>query len=196
MSNLKNIKYNVLSKEWATLHRIDFDYQFKDGRWKTISRECYNRGNGAGVLLYNANKQTVILTRQFRMPAYVNDAREGMSIEVCAGALDQNEDPETCIIREIEEEVGFKVDKVKKVLECYMSPGAVTEKMYLFVAEYTDEMKVHSGGGLESEDEEIEVLEIPFTEALQMMEENKIIDAKTQLLIQYAQINRLLKCKS
>ncbi|MFK2820164.1 NUDIX domain-containing protein [Flavobacteriaceae sp. LMIT009] len=193
MDNLKNIKYNILSEEWATLHRIDYDYQFKDGRWKTISRESYNRGNGTSVLLYNAEKQTVILTKQFRMPAYVNDEQDGMSIEVCAGALDKNEDPETCIIREIEEEVGYRVDEVKKVLECYMSPGAVTEKMYLFVAEYTDEMKVHSGGGLESEDEEIEVLEIPFTEALQMMKQHKIIDAKTQLLLQYAQINGLIK---
>ena len=193
MDNLKNIKYNVLSKEWATLHRIDYDYQFKDGSWKTISRESYNRGNGTSVLLYNVEKQTVILTRQFRMPAYVNDKQDGMSIEVCAGALDKNEEPETCIIREIEEEVGYRVDEVKKVLECYMSPGAVTEKMYLFVAEYTDEMKVHSGGGLESEDEEIEVLEIPFIEALQMMKQNKIIDAKTQLLLQYAQINGLIK---
>ena len=193
MDNLKNIKYNILSEEWATLHRIDYDYQFKDGRWKTISRESYNRGNGTSVLLYNAEKQTVILTKQFRMPAYVNDEQDGMSIEVCAGALDKNEDPETCIIREIEEEVGYRVDEVKKVLECYMSPGAVTEKMYLFVAEYTDEMKVHSGGGLESEGEEIEVLEIPFTEALQMMKQHKIIDAKTQLLLQYAQINGLIK---
>lgn len=194
MDNLKNIKYNVLSKEWATLHRIDYDYQFKDGSWKTISRESYNRGNGTSVLLYNVEKQTVILTRQFRMPAYVNDKQDGMSIEVCAGALDKNEEPETCIIREIEEEVGYRVDEVKKVLECYMSPGAVTEKMYLFVAEYTDEMKVHSGGGLESEDEEIEVLEIPFVEAIQMMNQHKIIDAKTQLLLQYAQINKLLVC--
>ena len=194
MDNLKNIKCNVLSEEWATLHRIDYDYQFKDGRWKTISRESYNRGNGTSVLLFNVEKQTVILTKQFRMPAYVNDEEDGMSIEVCAGALDKNEDPETCIIREIEEEVGYKVDEVKKVLECYMSPGAVTEKMYLFVAEYTDEMKVHSGGGLESEDEEIEVLEIPFVEAIQMMNQNKIIDAKTQLLLQYAQINKLLIC--
>lgn len=193
MDNLKNIKYNILCEEWATLHRIDYDYQFKDGRWKTISRESYNRGNGTSVLLYNAEKQTVILTKQFRMPAYVNDEQDGMSIEVCAGALDKNEDPETCIIREIEEEVGYRVDEVKKVLECYMSPGAVTEKMYLFVAEYTDEMKVHSGGGLESEGEEIEVLEIPFTEALQMMKQHKIIDAKTQLLLQYAQINGLIK---
>ena len=193
MDNLKNIKYNVLSQEWATLHRIDYDYQFKDGSWKTISRESYNRGNGASVLLYNVEKQTVILTKQFRIPAYVNDEKDGMSIEVCAGALDKDEDPETCIIREIEEEVGYRVDKVKKVLECYMSPGAVTEKMYLFVAQYTDEMRISKGGGLESEDEEIEVLEIPFTKAVQMIKENRIIDAKTQLLLQYAQINGLIK---
>ena len=189
---LKNITYNTLSNEWATLNRIDYDYQFKNGSWKRLSRESYDRGDGTSILLYNKEKGTVILTKQFRMPAYANDKNDGMSIEVCAGAIDKNEPPEVCIIREVEEEVGYKIKSATKVLESYMSPGAVTEKMYCFIAEYTDEMKVNDGGGVESEDEEIEVLELPFQEAIQMMNDFKIIDAKTIMLLQYAQINNLL----
>lgn len=189
---LKNITYNTLSNAWATLNRIDYDFQFKDSRWKRLSRESYDRGNGTSILLYNKEKGTVILTKQFRMPAYANDKNDGMSIEVCAGALDKNESPEICIIREVEEEVGYKIEKATKVLESYMSPGAVTEKMYSFIAEYKDGMKVNNGGGVESEDEEIEVMEIPFTKAIQMMHNFEIIDAKTIMLLLYAQINNLL----
>ena len=186
----------MLSKAWATLHRIEYDYQFKDGKFKRLKRECYNRGNGAAVLLFNANKESVILTRQFRMPIYENNQHEGMSIEVCAGAIDQNESPENTILREIEEEVGYKVSDIECVLEAYMSPGAMTEKLYLFVAEYSDDMKINEGGGLDSEDEEIEVIEIPFKEAINMVETKAIIDAKTVLLLQYAQINNILTCKN
>jgi len=150
---LKNITYNTLSNAWATLNRIDFDYQFNNGIWKRLSRETYNRGNGASILLFNKEKETVILTRQFRMPMFDNNKKDDMSIEVCAGAIDDNETPEASIIREVEEEVGYKINSVTKVLEAYMSPGALTEKMYLFVAEYTDRMKVNEGGGLASEDE-------------------------------------------
>lgn len=192
MTKLKNIKQHTLSNAWATLERIDYDFKFKDGSWKRLSRESYNRGNGTSILLYNKEKQTVILTKQFRMPAYVNDVNDGMSIEVCAGALDKDESPETCIIREVEEEVGYKVKSVKKVMESYMSPGAVTEKMHYFTAEYSEDMKINDGGGIESEDEEIEVLEIPFTEAIEMVNTFKIKDAKTIVLLQYAQINNLL----
>ncbi len=191
-NKLKNITYNTLSKAWATLDRIDYDYQFKDGSWKRLSRESYNRGNGTSILLYDKRKGTVILTKQFRIPAYSNDKNDGMSIEVCAGAIDENESPEVCIIREVEEEVGYKIQSAQKVLEAYMSPGAVTEKMYLFVAEYSDEMKINSGGGLQSEDEEIEVLEISLEEAFQMIYTGEILDAKTIMLLQYAQINNLL----
>ena len=192
MTKLKNIKYHTLSSDWATLERIDYDFKFKDGTWKRLSRESYNRGNGTSILLYNKEKQTVILTKQFRMPAYVNDVNDGMSIEVCAGALDKDESPETCIIREVEEEVGYKVKSVKKVMESYMSPGAVTEKMHYFIAEYSEDMKINDGGGVESEDEEIEVLEIPFNDALEMVNTFKIKDAKTIVLLQFAQINSLL----
>ena len=192
MQKLKNITNKILSSEWATLNQIDYDFQFKDGTWKRISRESYDRGNGACVLLYNKQKNTVILTKQFRMPAYANNKNDGMSIEVCAGAIDKNEAPEVCIIRETEEEVGYKIPKATKVLEAYTSPGAVTEKMYLFVAEYTDAMQVNAGGGLASENEEIEVLEISFTKVIQMMKDQTIMDAKTIMLLQYAQINKLL----
>ena len=109
MTKLKNIKHTILSNAWATLERIEYDFQFKDGTCKRLSRESYNRGNGTSILLYNKETQTVILTKQFRMPAYVNNVKDGMSMEVCAGALDKNESPEKCIIREVEEEVGYKV---------------------------------------------------------------------------------------
>ena len=189
---LNNITYNTLSNAWARLNRIDYDFQFKDGSWKRLSRESYDRGNGTSILLYNKEKGAIILTKQFRMPAYANNKKDGMSIEVCAGALDKNEEPEICIIREVEEEVGYKINEVNKVLEAYTSPGAVTEKMFMFIAEYTDDMKVNNGGGVDSEDEEIEVLEIPFGQAIQMMHNFEIIDAKTIMLLQYAQINNLL----
>lgn len=192
MKNIKNIQHKILSKEWATLNRVDYDFQFENGEWKRLSRECYDRGNGTSILLYNKEKGTVILTKQFRMPAYENDKNEGYSIEVCAGALDKNESPETCIIREVEEEVGYKISRAEKVLEAYTSPGALTEKMYGFVAEYSEDMKVNNGGGVADEDEEIEVLEIPFKQAISMMNTYEIIDAKTIMLLQYAQINKLL----
>ncbi|WCO03322.1 NUDIX domain-containing protein [Psychroserpens ponticola] len=196
MQNIKNITHNILSKAWATLHRIDYDFQFKDGRIKRLSRECYNRGDGAAVLLYNIEKSTVILTKQFRMPIYENDINKGMSIEVCAGAIDKNESPESTMLREIEEEVGYNIENIQSALNAYMSPGALTEKLYLFVAEYSEDNKISEGGGLDSEDEEIEVLELPFIIALDMIKKKIIIDAKTIMLLQYAQINNLLQCKN
>lgn len=192
MQNLKNITHTTLSKDWATLHRIDYDYQFKNGRWKRLSRETYNRGNGAAILLYNPLKGTVILTKQFRMPIYEINKHESMSIEVCAGAIDNNDNPLETIIRETEEEVGYKIKNAKQVLTAYTSPGALTEKMFLYVAEYDDTMKVNDGGGLDTEDEEIDVLEIPFSQAVEMVQNEEVIDAKTIMLLQYAQINKLL----
>ncbi|WP_339754964.1 NUDIX domain-containing protein [uncultured Winogradskyella sp.] len=192
MQNLKNINKTTLSKDWAILDRINYDYQFKNGNWKRLSRETYNRGNGAAILLYNTVKGTVILTKQFRMPAYENDNSDGMSIETCAGAIDNNDNPLETIIRETEEEVGYKISNAKQVLTAYTSPGALTEKMYLFVAEYNDEMKINEGGGLDSENEEIEVLELSFSKAIEMIKNEEIIDAKTIMLLQYTQINKLL----
>ena len=189
--NIKNIKKEVLSDNWYTLNKFTFDYLRKDGTWEKQEREAYNRGNGAGILLYNREKGTVILTRQFRMPTYVNGNYDGMMIEVCAGVL-EGDNPEDCIRKETEEETGYKVDNVQCVMETYMSPGSVTEILYLFIGEYEEKMKVSEGGGAENETENIEVLEIPFNTALEMISFGKIKDAKTILLLQYAQINHLL----
>ncbi|MFD1316700.1 GDP-mannose pyrophosphatase NudK [Namhaeicola litoreus] len=184
---IKNIEKEVLSDNWYTLYKIGFDYQRKDGSWVRQYRESYDRGNGAGILLYNKEKQTVVLIRQFRMPTYVNGNESGMLVETCAGLLD-GQDPETCIINEVFEETGYKIKKVEKVLETYMSPGAVTEIIHLYLGEYTDDMKVNNGGGLIEEQEEIEVLEIPVKTALEWISYGEIIDAKTIILLQYLAI--------
>lgn len=194
-NKIKNITHKVLSDAWATLLEINYDFQFEDGTWKRVSRESYDRGHGCGILLYNAENGTVILTKQFRMPIYHTKVEEGMSIEVCAGAIDKNETPESTIIREVEEEVGYKIKEVKQVMEAYTSPGALTEKMYLFVARYCDAMKDNEGGGVASEHEEIEVMELPFSKAVEMVVSGEIMDAKTIMLIQYAQINNLVENK-
>ena len=191
-NKVKNIQTEVLSDNWYTLNKIDFDYQLKNGEWVRQSRESYDPGNGACILLYNTTKNTVVLIKQFRMPSYVNGNETGMMVEVCAGLLD-GDDPETCIIKETEEETGYKIKNVQKVFESYMSPGAVTEIIHFFVAEYDDQMKVSEGGGLEIEHEDIEVLEYDFDEVKQMLKNGKINDAKTIMLIQYAQIHNLLK---
>lgn len=181
----------VLSKNWYVLRKVTFDYQLKNGTWQTQSREAYDRGNGAAILLYNRENKTVILTRQFRMPTYTNGNETGMMIEVCAGLLDER-NPEDAIKRETEEETGYKVSKVRKVFEAYMSPGSVTEILYFFVAEYTKDMKISDGGGLAHDQEDIEVLEIPFTSALEMIEQGEIKDAKTIMLLQYPKIHNLI----
>lgn len=190
-SKIRNIRTKLLSDNWYTLNKITFEYLNDKGIWEKQERESYDRGNGAAILLYNLSKKTVILTKQFRMPTYVNGNDNGMSIEVCAGLLD-GDSPEKCVIKEAEEETGYKITNVKKVLEAYMSPGAVTEIVYLFTAKYTDKMKVSDGGGLDHEHENIEVLEILFSDALKMIENKEIADGKTIMLLQYAQINKLL----
>ena len=188
---VKNITTEILSNNWYTLKKVTFEYLKKDGNWQTQIREAYDRGNGAAILLYNSDSKTVILTRQFRMPSYINGNTSGMLIEACAGLLDEH-DPEECIRRETEEETGYKVRDVKKVFEAYMSPGSVTEMLYCFVAEYSKDMKITEGGGLEHEQEDIEVLELPFDEAYSMIETGEIRDGKTILLLQYAKINNLV----
>lgn len=191
-NRIKNIVSKLLSDNHYILKKITFDFKLSNETWVTQSREVYNRGDGAGILLYNKEKQTVILTKQFRMPAYMNDNTDGMLVEICAGMLDKD-NPEACIIRETEEEVGYRLEKVKKVFEAYSSPGVMTEKMHFFVGEYTDAMKVSSGGGLDSEHEDIEVLEIPFTKAVDMLNNGDIMDTRTIVLLQYAQIHKLLE---
>ncbi|KGL62901.1 NUDIX hydrolase [Polaribacter sp. Hel1_85] len=180
-----------MSDNYYALHKFNFDYQMPDGSWVNQMREVYERGHGAGILLYNTTKKTVILIKQFRLPTFLHDNKEGFLIEIPAGLLDED-NPEQCVIRETEEEVGIRLKSVKKVYEGYSSPGVLTEKMHFFVGEYTDDMKVSEGGGLESETEDIEVLEMPFTEAVKMLENGEIIDTRTIVLLQYAQINQLL----
>jgi nudix-type nucleoside diphosphatase (YffH/AdpP family) len=189
-ATIKNIKKELLSDNWYTLNKFTFDYQKKDGTWETQYREAYDRGNGAGILLYNQKKRTVILTKQFRMPTYVNGNEDGMMIEVCAGLLD-GDNPEDCIRKETEEETGYKIGDVIKVLETYMSPGSVTEILYLFIGAYEEKMKVSEGGGAADETENIEVMEYSFETAIKMIASGEIKDAKTILLLQYAQIHGL-----
>ncbi|MFV8370301.1 GDP-mannose pyrophosphatase NudK [Flavobacterium sp. LB2R40] len=188
---IKIQKTELLSDNWYILNKVTFDYQKKDDSWITQKREVYDRGNGAAILLYNRLQKTVILTRQFRLPTYLNGNETGMMIEVCAGLLDQD-NPEQCIIRETEEETGYRISKVQKVMETYMSPGAVTEILYLFVGEYDESMKVSEGGGVEHEQENIDVLEMPFDDAYAMIESGEMQDAKTIMLLQYARINDLI----
>lgn len=189
--NVRNIKKELLSNNWYTLNKVTFEYQREDGSWETQIREAYDRGNGAAILLYNAQKGTVVLTRQFRMPTYLNGNSDGMMVEACAGLLEKGNAEQT-IKMEVEEETGYKIDHVKKVFEAYMSPGSVTEILYFFIGQYTDAMKVGEGGGAEDETENIEVLELPFEKALQMMDNGQIRDAKTIMLLQYAQLHNLL----
>lgn len=181
----------LLSDNWYILNRVSFSYKKENEESEIHTREVYDRGNGAGILLYNSTKKTVILTRQFRLPTFLNGNKTGMMIEVCAGLLDQD-NPESAIIRETEEETGYRISKVQKVFESYMSPGAVTEILYLFVGEYDESMKVSEGGGLDAEQENIEVLEYTFDEAYAMIESGEITDAKTILLLQHAKIKGLI----
>jgi GDP-mannose pyrophosphatase NudK len=185
------VEDRILSDNWYTLRKITYDKLTPDHAPVRHVREVYDRGNGATILLYNKEQQTVILTCQFRLPTYVNGNDTGMLIETCAGLLDKD-NPEAAIRREAEEETGYQLGTIKKVFEVYMSPGSVTEILYFFVAPYTKDMKISEGGGLEEEDENIEVLEMPYAKALEMISEGGIKDGKTIMLLQYAQLNKLL----
>ena len=191
MDKINILKTDILSDNWYTLRKITYEYTNNDGSVVQQEREAYDRGNGATILLYNKSNQSVILTRQFRMPTYINGNETGFLIECCAGLLDKD-NAEECIKRETEEETGYSVTDVQKVFEAYMSPGSVTEILYFFVAAYSKEMKVHEGGGLAEESENIEVLELPFSSALEMIRTGEIKDGKTIMLLQYAEINKLL----
>jgi nudix-type nucleoside diphosphatase (YffH/AdpP family) len=190
-SNAKILSTEILSNNWYTLKKVTYEYLKKDGTWQTQNREAYDRGNGAAILLYNTTLKTVILIRQFRMPTFINGNDSGMLIEACAGLLDKD-DAEDCIKRETEEETGYKINHVKKIFEAYMSPGSVTEMLYFFIAEYSHDMKVNDGGGIAHEQEEIDVLELPFDEAMQMIETGEIKDGKTIMLLQYIRLKNIL----
>src|SRR6266700_887685 len=174
----------LLSDNHYTLKTTTFAWRRANGEWQTQARESYDRGNGATLLPYNLAQRTVVLVRQFRYPAYVN-GHDDLLIETAAGLLD-NESPEVRIRAEVEEETGYRLGHVRKVVEAFMSPGAVTEKLHFVVAEYEPHMRIGSGGGIASEGEDIEVLELPIDQALAMIGDGRIADAKTIMLLQYA----------
>ena len=181
------VDVQVLSDDWYVLKKTTFDYRRADGSWQRQSRETYDRGNGATLLLFDPRRRTVVLTRQFRLPAFVN-GHEGMLIEAPAGLLEAAS-PETRIRAEVEEETGYRVKSVRKVFEAFMSPGSVTEKLYFFVAEYDAAARVSRGGGVADEGEDIEVLELSIDDALTMIERGEIMDGKTIMLLQYAALH-------
>lgn len=191
IKDVKILNTEILSDNWYILKKITYEYVKPNGEKLIQTRESYDRGNGATILLYNKTQQTVILTRQFRLPTFINGNSDGMMIEACAGLLDQD-NPEDCIRRETEEETGYKITDVKKVFEAYMSPGSVTEILYFFIAEYTKDMKVNDGGGVAGEEENIEVLETPIDEAIAMIAKGEIKDAKTIMLLQHVKLNAIL----
>jgi nudix-type nucleoside diphosphatase (YffH/AdpP family) len=174
----------LLSDEHYILKTTTFDYRRADGQWQTQHRETYDRGNGAALLPYNLARRSVVLVRQFRYPAYVN-GYDDLLIEAAAGQLD-NAAPEVRIRAEAEEEIGYRLGTIEKVFEAFMSPGSITEKLHFFVAEYEPSMRIGRGGGIAAEGEDIEVLDLPIDQALAMIADGRIQDAKTIMLLQYA----------
>ena len=191
-NRIKIKKTELLSDNWYTLNKVTYEFRKNNGEWETQTREAYDRGNGATILLYNKEMKKVILTRQFRLPTYVNGNETGMMIEACAGLLDKD-NAEDCIKKETEEETGYKVSEVRKIFESYMSPGSVTEILHFFIAAYTKDMKTGEGGGLDEEQENIEVLELDFETAYNMIYTGEIKDGKTIILLQYAKIHNLIE---
>ncbi len=191
MTNIRNIRIETLAKTWSKLEKYTYEFQRPDGMWEEQVRESYNRGDGVTVLLYNLEKKKVLLTKQFRLPTYINGNQDGMLIETCAGKLAKDEDPLKGILREIEEETGHRLKEASKVFEVYMSPGSVTEMIHFYLARYSDETKVSSGGGLAEEQENISLLEISLPDALQKITNGEIRDGKTIMLLQYAALNQI-----
>lgn len=190
-AKVRIVDSQVLSDDWYLLKKYTFDFPRRDGEWQRQSREVYDRGNGAAILLYNTARQTLILTRQFRCPLYVN-GHDGFLLEVPAGLLD-NLDPEQRIKAEAEEETGYRIDRVHKVFDAFMSPGSVTEKLSFFIAEYDSSQQTGDGGGVKEEGEDIEVIEMPWSGALAAIESGEIMDAKTIMLIQYAALKGIMR---
>ena len=178
----------LVAAGWHVLRATTFDYQRADGTWTRERRETYDRGNGATILLYDPERGTVLLTRQFRYPVYVNDHPDGMLIETAAGLLD-DDDPDTAIRRETEEELGVRVSRLEHVFDVYMSPGSVTERLHFYAAQYSPSSRITAGGGLADDGEDIEVLELPFRTALAMTRDGRIADGKTIMLLQWAALD-------
>jgi nudix-type nucleoside diphosphatase (YffH/AdpP family) len=182
-------KVETLSHDWFLLQKTTFDYRRSDGSWQRQTRETYDRGHGATILLYNRARRTVVLVRQFRFPTYGN-GHDGFLIEAAAGLLDRAS-PEERIKAEVEEETGYRISEVRKVFEAFMSPGSVTERLYFFVAEYDPASRAGLGGGIAEEGEDIEVLELRMDDAMQMMADGRIADGKTIMLLQHAALHLL-----
>ncbi len=191
IQNVKITKTEILSDNWYILKKVTYEYLKKDGSKQVQTREAYDRGNGAVILLYNDIQKTVVLTKQFRLPTYINGNETGFLIEACAGLL-ETENPEDCIKRETEEETGYQIAAVQKVFEAYMSPGSVTEILYFFIAKYNQNMKISEGGGVLGEEENIEVLELPIDQAMKMIETGEIKDGKTIMLLQHIKLKGIL----
>lgn len=183
-SKIENIQTQLLSDNWSVLRKYTYDLIKQNGERQPQVREVYDNGNGATILLYNRSKKTVLLINQFRIPTYINGNATGMLLETCAGLLD-NDSPEDCIRKETIEETGYAIGKVDKLFEAYMSPGGVTQMVHFFAAEYDESQRVTAGGGVD--DEDIEVIELPFTHALEMIKDGRIKDGKTIMLLHYAQ---------
>ncbi|WP_077035582.1 NUDIX domain-containing protein [Pelomonas sp. KK5] len=183
------VEERLLSDNWYVLKTTAFDWRRRDGSWQRQQRETYDRGNGAALLLIDRRRGMVVLTRQFRLPAYVNGCADGMLVEACAGLLD-GDAPEDCIRREAAEETGYVIRQPRKVFEAYMSPGSVTEKLHFFIADYEPADRRTAGGGEAGEGEDIEVLELPLAEALAMVADGRIQDGKTIMLLQHVALAR------
>jgi GDP-mannose pyrophosphatase NudK len=187
---IKEVK--VLADDWSILKKTTLEIRRQDGSWQTVNRETYDRGNGATILLFNREQKSVLLTRQFRFPAFVNGCEDGMLIEACAGLLEKD-DPESAIRRETEEETGYHLGPVTKLFSAYMSPGSVTEKVHFFAAPYTSAQRKSAGGGVVDHGEEIELVELGLDQALQMIESGEIQDGKTIMLLQHAKLKGLVE---
>ncbi len=189
-AEIRNLKSTILSDEWATLTRHEFELQRRDGVWESQIRQSYDRGHAAVILPYDPARKTVLLVKQFRLPVHLQgDA--GLLIEACAGLL-EGDDPETCIRKEAQEELGYRLGAVRKIYDIYMSPGSVTERLSFFMADYSPSDRMSDGGGNAHEGEDIEVLEMPLAEALTLVRVGGIVDAKTVMLIQHAVIEGLV----
>ena len=188
VEKVKILKEEILSKAWSTLTKYTLAYRRENGKIETQYREVHHTGNGTCVLLINKNTENIILVKQFRIATLVNGHKDGFIYEACAGLVEQK-DPEGTIIKEIQEETGIRLDKVKHLYNAYSTPGAKTEKVSFYIAEYTDEMKNADGGGLEEEQEEIEIVEMSFVKAYEMIATGEIEDLKTISLLQYAKLN-------
>lgn len=188
---ISNIKQKILSNYWKSLKLFSYDYVSVNGDVYKQKREVYDKGDGAAVLLYNSLTRKIVLTKQFRMPAYINGVKDGVMTEVPAGMLDKD-NPENCIIKEVLEETGYRISKVTKIADCFMTPGAVTEITHMFISEYNQSMKVNDGGGLVTEQEDILVFEVSYEEVKKMLLNNEIKDAKTLILLQYACMHKII----